>query len=361
MRYLYGSDRPKNLPPNRPAINPSPTHSTSLRRDLSERSQKQARDQALPHEITPGPCPAVLFSEDPAGHHGNFFALSYRAIKQRPEWARRLAKAHTASRRALLSDGQQSRRPRRSELDSSNSSDALLMNIFCHPETLATRGVRLLLGIDPAAQPIFGFKPRIPLRPAGRSVRTDCTEIDLKLGDLLIEAKLTENGFQTAPRRLIDRYRDLEEVFDLATLAPADPDPNEPDSAHPDPNDDPNDDPNPHPTHLRYVDLDTPDDLTHRRPPKIHSYQLIRGVLAAYADPATRFCVLCDARRPDLIATWHRVLTTVKIYDLRSRLLLLTWQELAATLPPNLQAFLALKYGILSEHQPQSERPKRSF
>jgi hypothetical protein len=81
----------------------------------------------------------------------------------------------------------------------------------------------------------------------------------------------------------------------------------------------------------------------------VASYQLVRGVLAAYAAPGSRFCVLCDRRRPDLIDAWHGVMMAVRPYDLRCRLQLLTWQELAATLPLSLRAFLERKYGVLTE------------
>jgi len=290
MRYII--DREFRKPPNKPARTFAP-QATELRRELSHRNLVWARQHAALHEVSLGSIPAILYREDEAGDHGNFLPSTYRRIQQTPAWARRLTKVHTTARRALLS-----RDPDRRELDSSNSSDALLMNIFCHPETLATPAVRSLLGIDAAAEPVFGYKPGVPLRTG----RRDCTEIDLKLGDLLIEAKLTEYDFQTAPRKLIDRYRDLQDVFDLETL-----------ELHEDSTD---------------------------------SYQLIRGVLAAHASPDHRFCVLCDARRPDLIAAWHRVLRSVQLYDLRCRLMLLTWQELSAALPPALQVFLADKYGI---------------
>ena len=39
--------------------------------------------------------------------------------------------------------------------------------------------------------------------------------MDLKLGDLLIEAKLTEADFQTARCDLVHRYRDLDSVFEV--------------------------------------------------------------------------------------------------------------------------------------------------
>ena len=78
----------------------------------------------------------------------------------------------------------------------------------------------------------------------------------------------------------------------------------------------------------------------------IQGYQLIRNVLAAYASDAG-FCVLCDARRPDLIEIWYSVLSAVHSYTFATRLKLLTWQELSTTLPQDLQQFLEAKYGIV--------------
>jgi len=124
----------------------------------------------------------------------------------------------------------------------------------------------------------------------------------MKIGDLMVEAKLTETAFQSAPARMIERYRDKDEVFD--------------------------------PTELRISEV-------------VPNYQLIRGVLAAYAT-GDSFCVLCDARRPDLIENWYSVMRAVRDCVLRSRLKLITWQELHATLPPRLQQFLETKYGIIA-------------
>jgi hypothetical protein len=73
----------------------------------------------------------------------------------------------------------------------------------------------------------------------------------MKLGDLMVEAKLTETDFQTAPWRLIERYRDFEDVFD--------------------------------PIGLIRSDGAAPGD------------QLIRGVLFAHTTGGS-FCVFCDAR-----------------------------------------------------------------
>jgi hypothetical protein len=206
--------------------------------------------------------------------------------------ARRLRKVHTSSRKPSPATGR-----RWMELDCANSSDALLMNVFCHSRTVASRGLSSLLGIEPGLTPAFGFRPGIPLRNG----RTDRTEIDMKLGDILVEAKLTEADFQKAPARMIERYRDIDEVFAFGELR-------------------------------KSGDV-------------VFGYQLIRGVLAAQATGGS-FCVLCDARRPDLIEAWYSVMRAVRTCALRCRLSLLTWQELSAVLCGTLQKFLRTKYGI---------------
>jgi len=88
----------------------------------------------------------------------------------------------------------------------------------------------------------------------------------MRLDQLLVEAKLTESDFQSARFDLVSRYRDLETVFDLSELP--------------------------------------------CRNGRYCSYQLIRGTLAAYATGAS-FCVFCDARRPDLVEAWYRVMLAV--------------------------------------------------
>ena len=47
-----------------------------------------------------------------------------------------------------------------------------------------------------------------------------------------------------------------------------------------------------------------------------------------------------------MIEEWFCVLQAVRMADLRCRVKLLSWQELSATLPKTLQAFLSNKYGI---------------
>src|SRR2546430_8581666 len=179
------------------------------RRELSARSEQIASTNGSLHELTAGEMPSVCFGSNESRQHGNFYPASYRNICANPEWARRLAKVHTGSRRALPRAGWRWR-----ELDCANSSDALLMNVFCCRRTVGNCALSSMLGVPSGLVPQFGFRPAIPLR----SGRTDRTEIDMKLGDLMIEAKLTETDFQTAPARMIERYRDLEEVFDPREL-----------------------------------------------------------------------------------------------------------------------------------------------
>jgi hypothetical protein len=376
---------------------PTPSHTAAwsvslLRRDISARAHHLARTQNLLHDISPGSDPVVVFGRDEQGRHGNFHPASDASICANPGWLRRLTKPHTASRRSRARNDWQWR-----ELDSANSSDALLMNIFCHPgvfngHTLAP-AVANLLNVDPTAQPCFGINPAVPLKtlrkrrkprqpPDGQTSKNpgapepalssskgldsetwvleapptsppttnqtlkDRTEIDLQLGNLFLEAKLTESSFQTAAPSLIERYRDLETIFDLTRLprklisSPAAHSPVEDYSQLGEPNASPSFRPEP-------SGVEKSASLSEPSRTVIQGYQLIRNVLAAYASDAG-FCVLCDARRPDLIEIWYSVLAAVHSYTFATRLKLLTWQELTTALPQDLQQFLEAKYGIVS-------------
>jgi hypothetical protein len=261
----------------------------ALRAEISARNQTRAR--AFAHELTWSELPSVLYAESD-GLHGNFLPASWTRILAHPAWRKRLAKSYAASRFVPRASDR-----RRFELDCATSSDALLMNIFCYPKVLHRPALWALLGIEPALEPVFGFRPSIP-RLHGH---IDRTEIDMRLGTLLVEAKLTESDFQSAPLGRLANYPHLSDVFDAERLP-----------------------------------------IVNGR---VHSWQLIRGVLAAHAADAS-FFVFCDRRRPDLIDRWFAVIGAVASSALRTRLGLLTWQEIAATLPARLQQFLDEKYGI---------------
>lgn len=288
---------------------------TNLRQELSSRNLARAAN--LRHEHTSSRVPSVVFCADEAGKtHGNFLDASYRRIQANPAWTARLSKVYSSTRNLpcrhdrISATGYQPYH----ELDCANSSDALLMNILCYPGFLARSPAQSLLGLTQATQPEFGVRIGVPLHSSRGKRSTDSeppgshpdrTEIDCRLGDLLLEAKLTETGFQSAPARLVHRYRDLDEVFDVEDL----------------------------PRHAVTGSF-------------LH-YQLIRGVLAAHAHGG-RFAVLTDARRPDLQEYWFLIIRAVRSTTLRSRLQILTWQELAAVTPPRVRGFLSSKYGIVS-------------
>ena len=80
----------------------------------------------------------------------------FRRIAADASWVRRLDKAYTASRRVARSGDR-----RRGELECANSSDALLMNIFCYPGVLHRPGVCSLLGVEPGLRPEFGFAAKV--------------------------------------------------------------------------------------------------------------------------------------------------------------------------------------------------------
>jgi len=270
-------------------------YASQLRYELSLRNRAFALQRRLSHAESFGAMPVTVYQPHPTRRrHGNFFDESYAAMLAIPEWRRRLEKVHTQAKSSL---------PRSSrswkELDSSMSSDALLMNIFCCPYVPDDPRVLGLLGIDAAELPQFGWRARVPLKNG----LADRTEVDMKLGNMLFEAKLTESDFQSCNAAVIRGYRDFEEVFDAAEL--------------------------PH------------------EGKKLASYQLIRNVLAAHASDCG-FCVLLDARRPDLVESWYAILRSIRPVELRVRCKMLTWQELSAVLPEPLREFLDAKYGIVA-------------
>ncbi|HZP64345.1 MAG TPA: hypothetical protein VFB28_13095 [Terriglobales bacterium] len=268
-------------------------YATALRQELILRSRAFASNHALAHQETYGDLPVICYLPNQANSaHGNFLPETYRSILKNDNWRLRLEKVHTQARVSLPKADRRWR-----ELDSCNSSDALLMNIFCFPGALKNHRVFDLLGIERWQKPYFGLKARVPLLHQ----KSDRTEVDMRLGNLLVEAKLTESDFQTAPCAVLDTYRDFHEIFDTRRL--------------------------PRDTN-RYL-----------------SYQLIRNVLAAYANDCS-FCVMADARRPDLMEAWYAVMQAVRLIDLRLRCKMITWQELSSVLPRKLRAFLHEKYGI---------------
>ena len=311
-----------------------------LRRELGARNRVWARGRK--HVESYGDPPVIVYEPEEMGRHGNFFDASYAAITARPEWMRRFDKIHAQGR--ALPKAESGRRWR--ELDSSMSSDALLMNVFCCAGVTGAAEVRGTLGVDGDAEPVFGWKARVPLA----SGKFDRTEVDMRWGGLLVEAKLTEGDFQTRAARVVEGYRDFDAVFERELLPRVE-----------------------MRTARRRTAAEFAEEFTQEweeagadeeaaqefqaaivarareaEPAEAGyaGYQLIRNLLAAYAEGCS-FCVLHDERRPDLREQWFQVMAAVRSAGMRTRCKVMTWQELARMAPEGLQEFLEAKYGIV--------------
>jgi len=347
-------------------------YASQLRLELGLRNRRWARGRA--HVESYGDPPVIVYAPENR-RHGNFLNAAFEAIAARPEWMRRFNKIHAQGRSLPKSE----RRWR--ELDSSMSSDALLMNVFCTPGVEESVTVRRVLGVEGDEPPVFGWKARVPLA-GGRS---DRTEVDMRLGSLLVEAKLTEGDFQTKAAAVVEGYRDFDAVFERELLPRAELTTKRRREATEFPEDYSQDfvekgdeewllgeGSEKHTSganvlaHSNSIDgrmkartyqlgpassADRPGLARGMSPSSAveagyAGYQLIRNVLAAYSEGCS-FCVVHDDRRPDLREAWFQVLAAVKSAELRVRLSVLTWQELAEHLPVELQKFLDGKYGIV--------------
>jgi len=265
-----------------------------LRSEIAARAAQYAQQNGIAFRRGHLEFGSIVFAPEPdAALHGNFHPSSYRAILKRSMWRKRLGKVLTVAERLKHWEDDH----RLCELDSCCSSDALLMNIFCHPRVRSRAEVRQMLGVDDRVIPIFGWRARVPLLDQ----KFDRTEVDMKFANLLIECKLTESSFESCAISRMHMYADFREVFRLSELP--------------------------------------------RSSRQYQSYQLLRNVMAANAHKAA-FCLLTDARRMDLIESWYQVLAAIRPVDLRVRCKLLTFQELAPALPRSLRQFLHQKYGI---------------
>jgi len=132
-------------------------HAVFLRRELSARNASYAALGQVPHVTSYGEMPVMVYQTSSCGKkHGNFISASYQALLRRPEWRKRFDKVHSSADRTLPKSDCVWK-----ELDSSMSSDALLMNIFCYPGVTKSSELSMLLGTEMGDRPEFGFKPRV--------------------------------------------------------------------------------------------------------------------------------------------------------------------------------------------------------
>jgi hypothetical protein len=268
-------------------------NSYNLRKQIRYSTEQYAKINKIEYYLSIGKDPTIMFEPyNNKTEHGNFIIDSYKMILNNECWKRRLEKTHP--RRQCLPP---SKRNKPKELDSSNSSDALLMNIFCYPNVDKFTGAMKLLKLSHWESPCFGLNVQLAHRKQG-AIRS---EIDMKIGKTIFEAKLTENNFQNKSQEVVLEYENFDKIFNINMLI--------------------------------------------RNKGKFHNYQLIRNILTANVCDRN-FLLLVDSRRNDLIEMFLKCKESIKNTDLRMRCNFITWQELTATLGKELKNFLVLKYGF---------------
>ncbi len=189
------------------------------------------------------------------------------------------------------------------EMQSSNSSDALAMNIFCHPGFRKWKGVTNLFEVDKISSVEFGFKAKVQ-KTNNNKIEEDMTEVDVLINkNIIAECKLTEENFCNQVKGIVEQYADFKNVFHTNKLLQTE-------------------------THYQ-------------------NYQLIRNILAANQYNA-QFILICDMRRPDLVKSFCQTVMCVKdeYLDLRTNCKIIYWQDIAKVVGKELRVFLNKKYGI---------------
>ncbi len=264
--------------------------SSDIKKSILSSTYKYIKKYKIPESEYEGRETAIIFRP----LDKNFLTGSLENIRENGDWANRLKKRHTHFDAP--------------EMGSSNSSDALLMNIFCHPKFFTWEGPQKYLGFA-KERPEFGWNPQI-------EGETTPTEVDMLLGDTIYEAKLTESDFGSNPKdedigAFYKRYPKAKEIFDMSKLI-----------------------------------KDNKDNKDNKDSKAIvKHYQLVRNIYAANEENKN-FKLLLDARRPDLLKSLFEVVNSVKDSNLRYRCGFITWQEIYRTVGDELKCFLELKYGI---------------
>jgi hypothetical protein len=246
----------------------------NLKHILRERAEQYAGTRGF--EVDASHKEAILFKR----LSDNFAQASFQKMTQNESW---MARTKTKKGYGL-------------EMRSSNSSDALLMSVFCHPQIGRWKGVRSLLGVS-AIEPTFGFNASVALDTG----HGDDTEIDMVVEDVFFEAKLTESDFTRKGVSVVKRYSSLATHFHSDCLV--------------------------------------------RREDQIDNYQLIRNLLAA-VQHGKRHILICDARRPDLVRRYMETVTCLRDVTARRKCRFVSWQEIKDACGRELKDFLEEKYGL---------------
>lgn len=213
----------------------------------------------------------------------NFHPDAYNNINRNSDWKTRTLKAHPNIRGTK-------------EMQSSNSSDALLMNLFCHPSIGKWSGVRKVIGSD-IESASFGFPGMIQLCTG----RADTTEIDMSLPDAFCEAKLTESDFTKKRPSVVENYAELRNAFHINALP--------------------------------------------RKRDDYDNYQVIRNLLASVQHKRKHY-LFCDERRPDLAMRYMETVSCLRDVQMRAKCRVIFWQEIVAACGASLREWIEEKYGM---------------
>lgn len=219
---------------------------------------------------------------------------SWQTIITKEDLKRRIQKKHTRV---------QTKNAGILEMQSSNSSDALAMNIFCHTDVKKSKGVKNLFQVEEITSIDFGYKAKVD-KIIDKIKKKDSTEIDVLINcNIFIECKLTEKDFTSNKKDIVEHYSEFKNVFQIDQLSKTE-------------------------THY-------------------DNYQLIRNILAANQHNA-QFLLICDMRRPDLVESFNQTVNCIKdeYFELRNKCKILYWQDLAKVVGDELKSFLKEKYGI---------------
>jgi len=185
------------------------------------------------------------------------------------------------------------------EMQSSNSSDALLMNIFCHPSINEWQGVRKLMRTD-IESISFGYSADVQLCDG----KADSTEIDMSLPDSFCEAKLTEPNFTKKRPLVVENYAGLKKVFHIEALP--------------------------------------------RKGDDYDNYQIIRNLLASVQHNRKHY-LFCDERRPDLARRYMETVSCLREVRWRLNCRIIFWQEIVAACGASLREWIEEKYGMCNK------------
>lgn len=252
-------------------------NSDALKQEIRKHALAFARRKDLPVDDTHAS--AVIFCRLDDSLHPE----SLENIRMMPDWNLRTQKVHQNVTGVL-------------EMQSSNSSDGLLMSIFCHPSITKWSGVRKVLRNDMATI-AFGVPGVVKIRNG----QTDTTEIDMALPSAFCEAKLTEADFTHKRPEVVERYDGFQETFHSNTLQKAGRD--------------------------------------------YDNYQIIRNLLAAKQHNRDHI-LFCDERRPDLVRRYMSTVSCLRDIEDRMRCRVIFWQEVVAACGQSLRKWVEEKYGI---------------